>query len=99
MAESRPGDGRSRTVANALSEAQGGRLLGRLTHSRAGGASLKVQAFVDITRRLEPVANYDRRTFDIDTQYHALLGERHDLVAGGGYRFFAEHSPDTSGFR
>ena len=69
---------------------QGGHLLGRWTHTRAGGASLQVQSFVDIADRQEPVGNYHRQAFDVDTQYHTALGAHHDLVAGAGYRFIDE---------
>ena len=77
-------------IANDPSDAQGGHLLGRWTHTRAGGASLQIQSFVDIAGRQEPVGNYDRQTFDVDTQYHTALGAHQDLVAGAGYRFIGE---------
>ena len=32
-----------------------------------------------------------RTAFDADVQYHVNLGARHDLVAGGGYRFMNDH--------
>ena len=73
-------------LATEASDTQGGHLLGRWTRTGAGGASLQVQSFIDIEGRTEPVGRYDRRAFDIDTQYHTILGARHDLVAGAGYR-------------
>ncbi len=72
------------------SESHGGHLLGRWTHTRAGGQSLKVQAFVDISGRQEPVGDYQRKAFDLDAQYRATYGARHDIVAGAGYRFVDE---------
>jgi iron complex outermembrane receptor protein len=36
------------------------------------------------------VGNYNRHTFDVDTQYHTVLGAHQDLVAGAGYRFIDE---------
>ena len=77
-------------IANDPSDSQGGHLLGRWTHTRASGASLQIQSFVDIAGRQEPVGNYDRHAFDVDAQYHTALGARQDLVAGAGYRFIDE---------
>jgi len=72
------------------SDAQSGHVVGRWTRVRPGGASLQVQSFVDIARRQEPVADYDRHNVDLDAQYHVAVGGRHDLVAGAGYRFVDE---------
>jgi iron complex outermembrane receptor protein len=77
-------------IANDPTDTQGGHLLGRWTRTRAGGASLQVQSFVDIAGRQEPVGNYHRQAFDLDTQYHTALGAHQDLVAGTGYRFIGE---------
>jgi iron complex outermembrane recepter protein len=85
-------------LANVPSDTQGGFLLGRWTRTRAGGASLQIQSFVDIASRQEPVGNYDRRTFDVDTQYHTTVGAHHDLVAGAGYRFIGEGFVGHIGF-
>jgi iron complex outermembrane receptor protein len=85
-------------IANDPSDTQGVHLLGRWTHTRASGASLQTQSFVDIAGRQEPVANYDRRVFDVDTQYHTALGAHHDLVAGAGYRFINETFAGHAGF-
>jgi iron complex outermembrane receptor protein len=85
-------------IAGAPSGMQGGHVIGLWTHSRASGASLKVQSFVDVRSRQEPVGNYDRRTFDIDTQYHTTFRARHDLVAGAGYRSSAETFAGHTGF-
>jgi len=74
-------------LANDPSDTQGGHLLGRWTHARPGGATVQVQSFLDIAGRQEPVGNYRRHAFDVDTQYHTPLGVHQDLVIGGGYRF------------
>ena len=82
-------------IANDPSDTQGGHLLGRWTHTRASGASLQIQSFVDIAGRQEPVGDYDRHAFDVDTQYHTALGAHQDLVAGAGYRFIDERFDGT----
>jgi iron complex outermembrane receptor protein len=85
-------------IANAPSDAQGGHLLGRYTHTRAGGASLQVQTFMDVTRRHETIGNYGREVFDLDTQYHTAIGAHQDLVTGAGYRFSRERLAGRFGF-
>jgi len=74
-----------------------GHLLARWTHTRASGATLQVQSFVDATARQDPLGNYDRQGFDVDAQYHTAVGTRQDLVAGIGYRFVAEGSTGSVG--
>jgi iron complex outermembrane recepter protein len=77
-------------IANIPSDSQGGHLLGRWTHTRAGGASLQIQSFLDIAGRQETLGDYDRHALGVDTQYHTTMGARQDLVVGTGYRFIKE---------
>jgi iron complex outermembrane receptor protein len=85
-------------IAAAESTAEGGYLLGRWTRTRTAGSSLQVQSFVDVATRHEPIARYDRRTFDVDVQYHTAVGARQDLVAGGGVRFYDDEFAAGIGF-
>ena len=85
-------------IANIPSDNEGGHVLGRWTRTRASGASLQIQSFMDIAGRQEPVGNYNRRVFDVDMQYHTALGAHQDLVAGAGYRFFDEKFIGQVGF-
>src|SRR6185436_5963779 len=85
-------------IANVVSEARGGHLLGRFVRAHEGGSSLQIQTFVDIAGRQEPVGHYQRQTFDVDTQYHTAIGARQDLVAGIGYRFIDESFNGRVGF-
>ncbi len=80
-------------------DSHGGHVLGRWTHTRAGGQSLKVQSFVDLSHRHEPVGEHERRAFDIDTQYRATYRTRHDIVVGAGYRFVDEKLTGTIGIK
>lgn len=77
-------------ISRDRSDALSGHLLGRWTHTREGGDSLQVQAFIDRTSRQEPVGDYSRHAYDIDAHYHTALGTRHDLVVGAGYRYVGE---------
>jgi iron complex outermembrane receptor protein len=77
-------------IANDPSHTKDGRLAARWKRTRVKGASFQVQSFVGIVGRSEPFGTYQRRTFDIESQYHTAPGAKHDLVAGVGYRFVAE---------
>jgi iron complex outermembrane receptor protein len=77
-------------LANDPTDTQGGHLLGRWTHTRASGASLQLQSFIDLGGRREPIGDYHRGAFDVDVQYHTALGARQDLVGGLGYRWIDE---------
>lgn len=72
-------------------------LVGRFTHTPDSGASLQVQSFVDMASRNEPVGQYRRHAFDVDTQYQSRIG-RHEVVAGTGYRFVGERFDGRVGF-
>jgi iron complex outermembrane receptor protein len=85
-------------VANVPTDTQGGHLLGRWTHTRENGGSLQVQSFVDVAGRQETLGDYDRKVFDIDSQYHTALGANQDVVAGIGYRFIGEKVIGHFGF-
>jgi iron complex outermembrane receptor protein len=91
-----------RTAASApvltdSSHQRAAHLLARWTHTRANGAALQVQSFVDVARRQEPLGDYDRQAFDVDTQYHTSFGAHQDIVAGVGYRFIDEGSTGSVG--
>jgi iron complex outermembrane receptor protein len=77
-------------VSADASDTRGGHLLGRWTRAGANGSSLQIQSFVDVEDRREPLADYFRRSYDVDAQYHIALGTRHDLVSGAGYRYARE---------
>jgi iron complex outermembrane receptor protein len=81
-----------------ISETHVGHVLGRWTHTRPSGKSLQVQGYYDSGDRDETIGIYQRSTWDIDAQYHATVGARHDLVAGGGYRLIEEVLEGRSGY-
>jgi iron complex outermembrane recepter protein len=84
--------------SSGVSQTQVGSVLGRWTHGRSGGATLQVQSYVDFAHRREPIGEYHRRTMDLDTVYHTVLGRRHDLVVGGGFRYISEAIDDGVGY-
>jgi iron complex outermembrane receptor protein len=63
-----------------------GNALARWTHRGVDGSSLQVQSSLGFMRRTDLVS-LDETAFDTDLQYRVRPGGRHDLVAGGGYRY------------
>jgi iron complex outermembrane receptor protein len=65
----------------------GGNLLGRWTRRTSERSDWRLQAYVDATHRSIPnLFSEERRTYDVDLQHHSLLGARHEVVWGLGYR-------------
>jgi iron complex outermembrane receptor protein len=87
----------SEPIANEPSDTQGGHLRARWSRTRSNGASLQIQSSLEIGGRQEPIGDYHRRVFDIDSQYHVRLGAHQDLVAGTSYRFTDEQLLGTVG--
>jgi iron complex outermembrane receptor protein len=68
----------------------GGHVLARWEHKTKGYDSA-LQVYYDTQSRHEVYADVRTRTFDIDYQNHRELGNRHDIVCGGEFRFTADH--------
>lgn len=68
----------------------GGNLLGRWNHTLDNGG-VQLQAYYDRTKRLVPGTFGETvDTYDIDAQHGFKLGERHDILWGGGYRLMRD---------
>jgi iron complex outermembrane receptor protein len=68
------------------SDASGGNVLGRVTHTRNSGSQIQFQAYYDGTYRMVPRQFTERRdTVDLDLQYRFTAVTRHDIVTGVGY--------------
>jgi iron complex outermembrane receptor protein len=70
--------------------------LGRWTRRRDNGSSLQLQSFFDF-RHNDDSVNPRQVQVDVDAQYHTRLSRRHDVVAGGGYRFLDERTDGSFG--
>jgi iron complex outermembrane receptor protein len=81
-----------------VSDTQVANVLGRWERTRANGAVFQLQSFADFAHRREAIGEYHRRTIDLDAEYHAQAGARHDLVAGGGYRAIDEEMAGDGGY-
>ena len=75
-----------------VSNLSGGDLLGRWQHTFSDHSDTKVQFYFDRYKRGGPGAHEVRNTFDIDFENHIVLGARHDLIWGAGYRHTADQT-------
>lgn len=80
-----PATGYVYTVPGTI-EQQGANLLGRWTHQTRAGGDLSVQAYFDYGQMNHPVLKDDHHTYDLDFRHRLSLGDRHEIVYGGGYR-------------
>jgi iron complex outermembrane receptor protein len=65
----------------------GANVLGRWNHTFQDGGDLQVQAYFDQTDRGQPgPGHFILDTYDLDIQDSFRLGDRNDIVVGGGYR-------------
>ena len=65
---------------------RGGNALGRWTHQFSEESDLSVQAYFDRQRLRMALVNENRDTFDLDLRHRIELGDRNEIVSGGGYR-------------
>jgi iron complex outermembrane receptor protein len=65
--------------------------LGRWTHRRGDRSRLDVQSFVNYRHNIDSV-NPRQLLADVNAHYHTKLGARHEMAAGGGYRFLHEET-------
>ncbi|WP_313707234.1 TonB-dependent receptor plug domain-containing protein [Massilia sp.] len=64
----------------------GANLLARSVRSLGEGSTLRVQAYLDHSRRRQPVGSQRLDTADIEFQHDLGIGARQRLAWGGGYR-------------
>lgn len=70
----------------SMKDYSGGNVLARWNHKLQGGSEMSVQTYFDRIARVDSTDPELRSTFDVDFQHHLTLGNRHDIVWGGGYR-------------
>ena len=73
----------------------GGNVLSRWSHSFSSRSDATVQVYFERYTRSGPQARESRNTFDFDFRHHLLLGSRHDLTWGLGYRYSEDHTLGT----
>ncbi len=65
---------------------RGWNLIGRWSRSLGDGSSVRVQAYIDQTERVENSLGQDHQTLDLDLQHRTTSFAAHDLVWGLAYR-------------
>ena len=73
----------------------GGDVLGRWSHSFSNRSDTTLQVYFDRYTRSGPQDREARYTIDFDFRHHMVLGSRHDLNWGVGYRYSADHTVGT----
>jgi iron complex outermembrane receptor protein len=83
--------------ANPGTESHDGQTLrGRYIQSLSHGGDLQIQvAYAHANLTMGELLADRRETFDIDVHHLFKLGERHDIVWGGGYRLSRDNMPVT----
>lgn len=71
-------------------DVSGGNLLGRWTHQFSSESELSLQSYYDRTTREAVLFQEDRDTFDFDFQHRFPVGERQEIMWGGGYRLTSD---------
>lgn len=70
---------------------RGGNVIGRWSHTISESSDLGVRFYYDRThRRIPGTFAEDLDTYDLDAQHRFLIGERHDVVWGLGYRLIED---------
>lgn len=78
-------------------EVSGGNVVATWRHTISANADVAGHLYYDRTNR--EIANTfaeDLDTYDVDLQYHAVLGGRHDVVWGVGYRLINDRIGNTA---
>lgn len=81
------------------STAQGANILSRWTHEFSADSDMSLQMYYDRTDRVYGIAGEIRDTFDLDAQHRFHLGDRHEIVWGGSYRFSADEIKENPDFQ
>ncbi len=94
-----PADQMPLVPVNRRFSAEGGNLLGRWTHEFSGESELTTQVAYDRTDRGFGIAAEVRDTVDFDAQHRVRVGDRNEVVWGGGYRYSVDRISETPDLR
>jgi iron complex outermembrane receptor protein len=77
------------------STVSGGDVLGRWRRQLSERSAVEVQAYYDAVDHDSPGVEDYSHTYDVQAQHNLALGDRHQLVWGGGYRVIDEKFKNT----
>jgi iron complex outermembrane receptor protein len=67
-------------------------------HTVSANSDLSAQIYFDRTDRNIPGTLAENlNIYDVDLQHHLVMGTRHDIVWGAGFRMFSDHVTNTPG--
>src|SRR3989440_122720 len=76
----------------------GGNVMAKWAHTVSAKSDLGAQIYYDRTHRNIPgTFGEDLDIYDLDLQHHVVLGARHDVVWGAGFRMFRDRVTNTPG--
>lgn len=83
--------GAIRQTQTTDTQVNGQNILGRWTHPLGADSDFRIQTYWDRTWRIVPNTFAEElNTYDLDIQHRFPLGQRHEIVWGGGYRLMAD---------
>jgi len=91
-------DGRIAQPSPGHIAVSGGNLMAKWVHPISAKSEVTAQGYYDRTHRDIPgTFGEDLDIYDVDLRHHAVLGARHDVVWGVGYRLVNDHVTNTAG--
>src|SRR5258706_8076256 len=91
-------DGRIAQASPGHIVVNGGDVMAKWAHPISAKSEVTEQANYDRTHRDIPSTyGEDLDIYDVDLRHHAVLGARHDVVWGVGYRLINDHVTNTAG--
>jgi iron complex outermembrane recepter protein len=89
-------DGRIAQAPPGHIAVSGGNFMAKWAHPISAKSDVTAQAYYDRTHRNIPgTFGEDLDIYDVDLQHHAVLGARHNVVWGAGYRLINDHVANT----
>src|SRR5882762_5609441 len=90
-------DGRIAQPSPGHIAVSGGNVMAKWAHPISAKSDVTAQAYYDHTHRDIPgTFGEDLDVYDVDLRHHAVLGARHDVVWGVGYRLINDHVTNTA---
>ncbi len=90
-------DGRIAQLRPGHIAVSGGNVMAKWAHPISATSEVTAQAYYDRTHRDIPgTFGEDLDIYDVDLRHHAVLGARHDVVWGVGYRLINDHVTNTA---
>ncbi len=92
-------DGRIGQLTAGDIDVSGGNVMAKWAQTISANSDIGIQLYYDRTHRNIPgTFGEDLDIYDLDLQHHALVGTRHDVVWGAGFRMFSDRVRNTPGF-